>query len=439
MRSHRSKYGMPFERVAIATLLASAAAVFMAAGSGVQISLLDRTPAPHQVAFFDRGSEPVPIAPLVALVPPEVFAPPASALPPAVAAPEIIQLTRELPDPRPRTASSPEAVEPRDLPRSPRVERLASVVDHGTGTVLAAALSGGGLLAGRQAPPRNDASIIRGVAVPVSLPTPPLANIRDTESMTRRFDQMGYRLEGVREGDDVPHLFLASLPRDLPKVDSVDERKRLFITALLPHILRVNETVLEERARLQRLAQRQADGHAIALQEQSWLEALAERYGESVDDFNALLRRHDIVPPSLALAQSIEESGWGTSRFALHGNALFGQHTFSVGGGMVPERRATGERYEVKSFDHLHESVLTYVMNLNRHAAYKEFRRVREAMRGKDAPLNGVMLAGSLTRYSERGQEYVDTIRSIMRSNDLAAFDGAKLQDPRTYRIARGF
>ena len=421
MKSHRSQYGMPFERVAIFTLLASAAAVFIAAGSGVQISMVDRTPAP--ISFVDRGSAPV----AVAL--------------------EIIMLSRVLPDPLFRTASSPENSEMHEAVLSPRLERLTAVVDRSTRALLAAALSGGGLLADRLNTLRSDDSIIRGVAMPVSFATPhsgdarapPLASIRDTESMTRRFEQIGYRLEGVRDGEDVPRFFLASLPRDLPAVDSVDERKRLFIKALLPHILRVNETILEERSRLQRLAQHHADGLAMAPADQAWLDAFALRYGEGPDDFGALLRRHDVVPPSLALAQSIEESGWGTSRFALLGNALFGQRTFDAGDGMVPKQRAAGEQHEVKSFDHLHESVLTYVLNLNRHTAYKEFRRLREAMRGKDAPLNGTVLAGSMTRYSERGQEYVDTIRTIMRTNDLAAFDGAKLQDARPLRVARGF
>ena len=423
MKYHRSQYGMPFERVAFFTLLASAAAVFLAAGSGVQISMVDRTPTPRQVAFFDRGSSPVAIAP------------------------EVIMLARMLPDPRARAVSSPESPELQDAALSPRLERLTAVVDRSTGALLAAALSGGGLLVERTNAARGDDSIIKGVTVPVAFATsrpgdalaPPLANIRDTKGMTRRFEQIGYRLEGVRDGDDVPRLFLASLPRDLPAVDSVDERKRLFIKALLPHILRVNETILEERSRLQRLAQRNADGLVIAPSDQAWLEELAVRYGESADDLGALLRRHDVVPPSLALAQSIEESGWGTSRFALHGNALFGQRTFDAGDGMVPKQRAAGEQHEVKSFDHLHESVLTYVLNLNRHTAYKEFRRLREAMRGKDAPLNGTVLAGSMTRYSERGQEYVETIRTIMRTNGLAAFDGAKLQDPRALRVARGF
>lgn len=417
MKSHRSKYGMPFERVAFFTLVASATAVFLAAGSGVQISMVDRTPAPRQVAFVDRGSAPVSIEP------------------------EIIMLTHVLPDPRTPTAHADGSA------LSPRLERLTSMVDRSTGALLASALSGGGLLADRTGKARTDDGIIKSVALPVSFTpprttdpwAPPLASIRDTESMSRRFEQIGYRLEAVREGEEVPRIFLASLPQDLPRVDTVDERKRLFIKALLPHILRVNEAILDERGRLQQLAQRHAEGQAISAADQTWLEALALRYGEAADDFGALLRRHDVVPPSLALAQSIEESGWGTSRFALHGNALFGQRTFEPGDGMVPRQRGAGEQHEVKSFDQLHESVLTYVLNLNRHTAYKEFRRLREAMRGKDAPLNGTVLAGSMTRYSERGQEYVDTIRTIMRTNDLAVFDAAKLRDQRPLRVARGF
>lgn len=419
MKSHHSKYGMPFERVATAILLASAAMVLVAAASGVQISLVDRSESPRRLVFLDRGSDPVMLGT------------------------EVIALASVLPDPRlphDTVELAPFDMMPAAGPAiSPRRERLAAIVDGGTGAVLSAALSGTPLRGERaaslhRAQPRETVALLP--AAP-GIATPPLANIRDTRSMTRRFEQIGYNLEGVREGQDVPRLFLASLPGDLPSVDSVDDRKRLFIKALLPHILRVNESILEDRIRLQRLAARKAAADEIPASDLEWLEALAARYGETAEDFAALLRRHDVVPPSLALAQSIEESGWGTSRFALHGNALFGQRTFETGDGMVPLRRALGEQHEVKAFDHLHESVLTYVMNLNRHNAYREFRRLREAMRGRDVPMSGTVLAGSMGRYSERGQEYIDTIRTIMRTNDLAAFDAARLQDPRRLRVAR--
>jgi len=109
--------------------------------------------------------------------------------------------------------------------------------------------------------------------------------------------------------------------------------------------------------------------------------ALADRYDANPSDRSDLVGRVDVVPPSLAIAQAAEESGWGTSRFAVEANAVFGQWTFRKGAGVVPERRDPGKRHEVRSFEGLRQSVSAYMHNLNIHWAYKEFRRVRRELR----------------------------------------------------------
>jgi Bax protein len=127
------------------------------------------------------------------------------------------------------------------------------------------------------------------------------------------------------------------------------------------------------------------------------------------------------------MAQAAEESGWGTSRFALHGNAIFGQWTTAGGEGLVPQQRPEGMDYKVRAFDNLEQSVAAYMRNLNTHGAYKALRRARANLRlGGDA-LGGALLAGTLTKYSERGQDYVDSVRTIIHVNDLRELDDARL------------
>ena len=133
------------------------------------------------------------------------------------------------------------------------------------------------------------------------------------------------------------------------------------------------------------------------------------------------------MPPSLALAQAAEESGWGTSRFARKGNAVFGQRTWRSGRGMVPLRREDGKRHEVVAFNALRASVDAYLRNLNSHPAYGEFRRLRAEARALDRAVSVPALVGTMTRYSERGADYLRTILAIIRVNRFAAYDRARL------------
>jgi len=252
----------------------------------------------------------------------------------------------------------------------------------------------------------------------------------DAAGLFEKFEQMNYSLALVRDGSGtVPPVYLARLPKDLVALDSAVERKHLFIKSILPLILKANEDILAGRRKLVDLAARMAAGYATEHAERLWLDELAASYGVSRGDVAALLRRVDIIPPSLAIAQAAEESGWGTSRFALEGNALYGQRTFRQGGGMVPVRRERGKRHEVKAFRGLPNSVATYMKNLNTHWRYSEFRAARAAMRARNRALDGFDLAVTLTAYSERGKAYIETIHTIIRRNALTEFDKARLGD----------
>ena len=254
-----------------------------------------------------------------------------------------------------------------------------------------------------------------------------ISTVREFEAASENVD---YRLADVGAGGrKVPRLFVQRIPGDLDKVEPVVERKRLFIRMILPLVLYVNETILTDRARLAELRARLGrDTAPLSAGEQAWLNWLRQRYGVEDGSLDELLRRVDIVPPSLALAQAAAESGWGASRFARDGNAVFGEWTFASGTGMVPLRRNRGKRHEVKRFSGLLGSVAAYMMNLNRHPAYEGFRTARETLRRSKGLLDGYELAGTLALYSEKGPAYVRSIRTIIRVNNLGALDGARLE-----------
>lgn len=282
------------------------------------------------------------------------------------------------------------------------------------------------------------------VLVPVSRPAaapkpagPETAIVQRTDARTllSMFKDKDYRVEAVRDGlAFVPRVVLADLPADMAGMDSIDDRKALFVKALLPLILMVNEDIQRDRERIALLHRHIQSGNAPAPQDLAWLTQTAEHYGletKGAVDTAALLVRVDAVPPSLALAQAVEESGWGTSRIAQDGNALFGQLTWNARhAGIAPRNRQPGENHRYRAFEDPLDSVRSYVHNLNTHRAYKPFRLMRASMRKQDKPLDGPRLAGALESYSERGVDYVKTIRTVMRVNDLTDFDRAVLEGP---------
>ena len=254
-------------------------------------------------------------------------------------------------------------------------------------------------------------SLVRGE--PVGLETSLDASERDNaERLDQAFHRMGYRLDRVAQGAAVPPLFLPAVPTDLAELPEVETKKRVFLRLMLPLVLVVNEEIIEDRRRLEAMAA------GKAARDESWLAELAARYGAEGASPVQLLRRVDVVPPSLALAQAAEESGWGTSRFVREANNLFGH----VGEEVAPEGDQDGPR--MAAFASLHEAVRAYVHNLNTHPAYEGLRVARTKARARGAFPDGHSLAGALTRYSERGQAYVDTIRALIRAQLAAIQSG---------------
>lgn len=257
-------------------------------------------------------------------------------------------------------------------------------------------------------------SLVRGE--PVGLESSLSDDERDNAArLDQAFGRMGYGLDAVAKGKAVPSLFLTSVPADLADLPEVEVKKRVFLRLMLPLVLVVNQEIAEDRRRLAAMIAGREP------RDESWLAELAARYGMDGAAPAQLLRRVDVVPPSLALAQAAEESGWGTSRFVREANNLFGH----VGEDITPTGDQDGPR--MAAFASLHEAVRAYVHNLNTHTAYETLRRYRAAARARGAFPDGHTLAGALTSYSERGSAYVDAIRALIRTNNLLRYDHAKL------------
>jgi len=269
-----------------------------------------------------------------------------------------------------------------------------------------------------------DAAVIDTVA-----PTKPSAGIAVTD-LRDKFSAVSFDLATVRQGGQpVPRLFVDTLPRDFDKLSEAGKLKQTFFQMVLPLTLKVNEEILADRHQLLSLGKKMTAGHGLSDEEQEWLAELAFRYDVSPGDVPELLRRVDVISPALALAQSAEESGWGRSRFALNGNALFGQRTWGKGLGIVPQRRDEGSRHEVRVFPSLLDSVRSYARNLNGHPAYDDFRARRAVMRARDAELDPYGLIETLGAYSERREHYVRTIQKILRVDNLEELEGTRLED----------
>jgi uncharacterized FlgJ-related protein len=255
------------------------------------------------------------------------------------------------------------------------------------------------------------------------------------EELLDFYETLNYTPEAWQAGiREIPRAYIMEIGHNW-KVNSqnmeVIEKKRIFFRALAPLVLRSNELILEDRARLLAIAGKSSP----AGEDAAWLQDLAARYKVEDGDVGELTKRVDAVPTSLVLAQGAEESGWGTSRFAAEGNALFGQWTWG-GKGIAPlqQREGMGD-YKIAAFDTPLESVEAYLLNINSHDSYAELRDKRAEMRSANTALSGWDLAETLTSYSERGPDYVKSLHGIMRVNKLQHTDEATLADGEVYEL----
>jgi Bax protein len=244
---------------------------------------------------------------------------------------------------------------------------------------------------------------------------------------------LSYDLAAVRAGAPVPYLVASEVPEDLRQLTYSAERKDAFFKTVLPLILSVNDDILVTRKYLLKLNRTVASGSALSEAQKDWLSRLASYYhvepeSDGVLDLGKLIPRVDIIPPSLAMAQGAEESGYGTSRFADEANALFGQLTRDAALGIktnAPELKGTG--YLVRAFADLRGSISAYARNLNTHRAYADFRAKRADMRLARETLDPYVLASQLIRYCGCGDSYPDRLKNLITKNALTDFDSAAL------------
>ncbi len=243
-----------------------------------------------------------------------------------------------------------------------------------------------------------------------------------TETVLNLFKDVEYDLGKVRTQKLVKPIYFTQFPRDLDELQSTKLKKETFIKIVLPLVVAENERILADREKLKILSNKKFTTDL----EKQWLRQKLLEYKVKKGDLKQLLVRMDIIPTSIALAQAAKESGWGTSRFALEGNAIFGQWTWS-GQGIAPLDRESNKNHKILKFPILRASVKAYQNNLNTHKSYSKFRQKRQNLRSKNKNIKGLELTETLNNYAQTGSEYTKKLNQIIRQNRLSDFEPVRL------------
>ena len=236
------------------------------------------------------------------------------------------------------------------------------------------------------------------------------------------FKSTDYNLEDVRKNKLVKPISLTLLPEEIIKIENSKKRKNLFIQIILPLVIKENNYIKIDRIKLFKILNKSKNTELEII----WLNLKIKQYGVVNKDLSTLKIRMDEIPASMAIAQAAKETGWGTSRFAQEGNALFGQWTWS-GEGIKPAGADDDSTHKVMKFKVLQASVKAYQRNLNTHSTYRSFRSARAKLRDQGQKLNSMVLTTHLDKYAETGKEYVKILQQIIKQNNLEDFDDAKL------------
>ena len=251
----------------------------------------------------------------------------------------------------------------------------------------------------------------------------PSSSVRlSASTLEQLFKDEKYNLSDVRKNKIVKPITIGLLPKEIKKIESTKKRKDLFIKIVLPLVLEENNRIKLDRKRLFVILNKNNNTKS----EKQWLKKKFKQYGVLNNDLSTLKIRMDEIPVSLAIAQAAKETGWGTSRFALEGNALFGQWTWT-GEGIKPAGADSDTTHKVMKFKVLKASVRAYQRNLNTHSSYKKFRKARAIQRDNEEILNSIELVKYLNKYAETGEEYTKVLKKIIEQNSLKDFDDAKM------------
>jgi len=242
-------------------------------------------------------------------------------------------------------------------------------------------------------------------------------------TLEQLFKETDYSLKKVKKTKLVNiGINLDHLPNEMKNIENIKKRKNLFIQIILPLIIEENTKIKLDRKKLFVILNKNNNTKSDI----EWLNKKFKQYGVLKNDLPTLKTRMDEVPVSLAIAQAAKETGWGTSRFAQKGNALFGQWTWS-GDGIKPAGAESNSTHKVASFKVLKASVKAYLRNLNTHSSYKKFRKERAIQRDNDEKLNSLELVKYLDKYAETGIEYTKVLSKIIKQNSLTEFDDVKI------------
>ena len=245
----------------------------------------------------------------------------------------------------------------------------------------------------------------------------------NTMTVLNLFEDLNYDLDSVRDSKLVKPIYFTRLPKDLDTIRSTKKKKETFLKILLPLIVAENEKIEKDKEYLLKIL-KQND----KVENKKWINKKYKTYKVSDRNINELIEKMDVIPISIALAQAAKESGWGTSRFALEGNAIFGQWTWK-GDGIEPLEKSGDQNHKILKFPLLRASVKAYITNLNTHNGYKDFRKKRFQLREQNKPLIGKELIDKLENYAQTGKEYTKVLRQIIEQNDLDEFETVEIDD----------
>ena len=245
----------------------------------------------------------------------------------------------------------------------------------------------------------------------------------NTLTVLNLFEDLDYDLDTVRDSKLVKPIYFTRLPKDLDSLRSTKKKKETFLKILLPLIVAENEKIENDRKYLFKILKQNEKP-----ENKKWINKRYRDYKVSNRNVNELIEKMDVIPISIALAQAAKESGWGTSRFALEGNAIFGQWTWK-GDGIEPLEKSGDQNHKILKFPLLRASVKAYITNLNTHNGYKDFRKKRSKLREQNKPLVGQDLIDELDNYAQTGKEYTKVLRQIIDQNDLDEFETVEIDD----------
>ncbi len=266
------------------------------------------------------------------------------------------------------------------------------------------------------------------------IPTDKAVDFNDSLSFTNFLNNNHITLPQIKRAGSIIDLTAVNLPDDLSHFPA-SKRTSLFITLVLSHAVKCNEKILLERKKLIQYILDKNHGKSISQRRHYWMQWLARKYRKPEISPEQLLNYVDIIPVSMTIAQAITESGWGTSRFARQGNALYGQHLPQNSTGKYITSLYGGVK--VAAFDSIIQCTQSYIHNLNTSLAYATLRAIRKEIRIQGKIPDGFTLAEGLLKYSEIGEEYIRDIRFLIGKYNLAELEATTLNRKRPAIVIR--